>query len=88
MADPDAIYEALGNRLLQFDRNTLAQLLLAGRQDLSPEKTECILNDLEGAGDRFLNQSQEKLDRNLLEEILSQRQEVHRNDTETGSLTP
>lgn len=59
LTDPDATYETLGNRLLQFDRNTLAQLLLAGRQDLSPEETERILNDLEGARDRFLNQSQE-----------------------------
>lgn len=56
--DPDASYEILGNRLLQFDRNALMQMLLAGRQDLSPEETERILNDLEGARDRFLNQSQ------------------------------
>jgi hypothetical protein len=59
LVDPDATYETLGNRLLQFDRNTLAQILLAGRQDLNPEDTERILNDLEGARDRFLNQSQE-----------------------------
>jgi hypothetical protein len=59
LADPDATYETLGSRLLQFDRDTLTQLLLAGRQDLSPEETEQILNDLEGARDRFLNQSQE-----------------------------
>jgi hypothetical protein len=59
LADPDATYEMLGNRLLQFDRNTLMQMLLAGRQDLNPDDTERILNDLEGARDRFLNQSQE-----------------------------
>lgn len=59
LADPDATYETLGNRLLQFDRNALTQMLLAGRQDLSPEETERILNDLETARDRFLNQSQE-----------------------------
>lgn len=59
LADPDTTYETLGNRLLQFDRNTLMQMLLAGRQDLNPEETERILNDLEGARDRFLNQSQE-----------------------------
>jgi hypothetical protein len=59
LADPDATYELLGNRLLQFDRNTLTQILLAGRQDLNPDETERILNDLEGARDRFLNQSQE-----------------------------
>ncbi len=59
LTDPEATYETLGNRLLQFDRNTLTQILLAGRQDLSPEETERILNDLEGTRDRFLNQSQE-----------------------------
>lgn len=59
LADPEATYELLGNRLVQFDRDTLMQLLLAGRQDLSPEETEQILNNLEGARDRFLNQSQE-----------------------------
>ncbi len=59
LADPEATYEMLGNRLLQFDRNTLSQMLLAGRQDLSPEEMEQILNNLEGARDRFLNQSQE-----------------------------
>lgn len=59
LTDPDATYEALGNRLLQFDRNTLAQMLLAGRQDLGQDEAEQILNDLEGARDRFLNQSQE-----------------------------
>jgi nucleoid DNA-binding protein len=59
LADPDASYETLGNRLLQFDRNALTQMLLAGRQDLNPEETEQILNNLEGARDRFLNQSQE-----------------------------
>lgn len=59
LADPDVTYEMLGNRLLQFDRDTLTQLLLANRQDLNPDETEQILNDLEGARDRFLNQSQE-----------------------------
>jgi hypothetical protein len=35
LADPNATYESLGNRLIQFDRNALTQMLLAGRQDLS-----------------------------------------------------
>ncbi|GAB4364402.1 MAG: hypothetical protein Kow00121_00020 [Elainellaceae cyanobacterium] len=59
-ADPTASYETLGNRLVQFDRNTLMQMLLAGRQDLSQEETEQILSALEAARDRFLNQSQEQ----------------------------
>lgn len=56
---PDVTHETLGNRLLQFDRDTLMQILLAGRQDLNPEETEQILNALESARDRVLNQSQE-----------------------------
>jgi len=59
LSDPDATYETLGSRLIQFDRQALEQMLLAGRQDLSPEETTQILNNLEGARDRFLNQSQE-----------------------------
>lgn len=59
LTDPNATYETLGNRLLQFDRNTLMQILLTGRQDLNLEEAERILNDLEETRDRFLNQSQE-----------------------------
>jgi hypothetical protein len=59
LVDSEASYEMLGNRLIQFDRDTLMQMLLAGRQDLSQEETEQILNELEGTRDRFLNQSQE-----------------------------
>lgn len=59
LADPDASYETLGNRLLQFDRDTLMQMLLTGRQDLSQEEAEQILSALINVRDRFLNQSEE-----------------------------
>jgi hypothetical protein len=89
LADPDASYETLGNRLLQFDRNALTQMLLAGRQDLNPEETERILNDLEGARDRFLNQSQETW--NQLQTQASEfRQQVesYLRETNSAELTP
>lgn len=60
LADPTVSYEILGNRLIQFDRNTLRQLLLGGRQDLNEGEIEPILDALEQARDRFLNQSQEQ----------------------------
>lgn len=89
LADPDATYEMLGNRLLQFDRDTLMQMLLAGRQDLNPEETEQILNDLEGARDRFLNQSQETWNQ-LQTQAGEFRQQVesYLRETNPAELTP
>jgi uncharacterized protein Yka (UPF0111/DUF47 family) len=89
LADPDATYEMLGNRLIQFDRDTLTQLLLASRQDLNPDETEQILNDLEGARDRFLNQSQETW--NQLQTQASEfRQQVesYLRETNSAELSP
>nr|WP_290226019.1 MFS transporter [Trichocoleus desertorum] len=59
LADPEASYETLGNRLLQFDRDTLMQMLMAGRQDLSQEEAEQIRSELMNVRDRFLNESEE-----------------------------
>lgn len=89
LADPDATYEMLGNRLLQFDRDNLTQILLAGRQDLNPEETERILNDLEGARDRFLNQSQETWNQ-LQTQAGEFRQQVesYLRETNPAELTP
>jgi len=89
LADPEATYETLGNRLLQFDRDALMQMLLASRQDLNPEETEEILNALEGARDRFLNQSQETW--NQLQAQASEfRQQVesYLRETNLTDLTP
>ncbi|MBE9158090.1 MFS transporter [Nodosilinea sp. LEGE 06152] len=60
LADPEASYEAMGNRLIQFDRDTLRQMLLSGRQDLLENDIEPMLDALEQSRDRFLNQSQEQ----------------------------
>ncbi|MBD3881051.1 MFS transporter [Phormidium tenue FACHB-886] len=89
LADPDATYETLGNRLLQFDRDTLMQMLLAARQDLSPEETEQILNELEGARDRFLNQSQESWNKLQAEaDAFREQIESYIRDTNPAELTP
>jgi nucleoid DNA-binding protein len=89
LADPEATYETLGNRLLQFDRDRLMQLLLAGRQDLSPEETEQILNQLEGARDRFLNQSQETWNQLQSQAAEFQQQvESYLRETNAAELTP
>mgnify|MGYP002777169452 CR=1 FL=1 len=88
LADPEASYETLGNRLLQFDRDTLLQLLLAGRQDLSQEEAEQILTQLIQVRDRFLNQSQETW--NQLQSQASefqQRVESYLRDTQASELT-
>jgi nucleoid DNA-binding protein len=88
LADPEAAYELLGNRLVQFDRDTLMQLLLAGRQDLSPEETEQILNHLEGARDRFLNQSQESWNQlQTRTDEFQQRVESYLRETHPAELT-
>ncbi|MBD1918272.1 MULTISPECIES: MFS transporter [Cyanophyceae] len=60
LADPEASYETVGNRLVQFDRDTLRQMLLSGRQDLDENEIEPMLDALEQARDRILNQSQEQ----------------------------
>jgi hypothetical protein len=58
LADPEAGFDALGNRLSQFDRPTLEQLL-SQRQDISAEESSQIINQLEGSRDRVLSQGQE-----------------------------
>jgi hypothetical protein len=58
LADPEVGFDALGNRLSQFDRPTLEQLL-SQRQDISAEESSQIINQLEGSRDRVLSKGQE-----------------------------
>jgi hypothetical protein len=89
LVDPAASYETLGNRLVQFDRDTLMQLLLAGRQDLSQEEAEQVINQLEGVRDRFLNESQENWNRLQSEAAeLQQQVEIYLRETNPTELTP
>ena len=59
--DPQAGIDALRDRLSQFDRDTLIQLL-SQREDLSQEDIEQRVNQLESTRDRVLSQAQELQD--------------------------
>lgn len=52
----------MGDRLSQFDRSTLEQLLNQ-RQDISAEEASQIVNQLEGTRDQVLSQARELQDR-------------------------
>lgn len=78
LEDPEAGVEALSDRLSQFDRDTLLQLLKQ-RQDVSDEEAEQIVSQLEESRDRVLTTAQELQDvaksqaaelRNKVEEYL------------------
>jgi hypothetical protein len=58
LSDPDAGRETLGNRLGQFDRNTLVNLLQQ-RQDITPDEAEQIVAQLEITRDRVLSDAQD-----------------------------
>ncbi len=62
LEDPEAGIDALGDRLSQFDRSTLEQLL-SQRQDISAEESNQIVNQLESVRDRVLSQARELQDR-------------------------
>lgn len=53
LSDPEAGLDALGNRLSQFDRDTLVKLLQQ-RQDITPEEANQIVEQLETTRDRVL----------------------------------
>ncbi|MBD2104397.1 MFS transporter [Leptolyngbya sp. FACHB-261] len=89
LADPEASYEILSNRLSQFDRETLKQILVAGRQDLSQEEADQILTQLESSRDRFLSQSQETWNQAQAQAgELRQRVEAYLRDTNLAELNP
>jgi hypothetical protein len=58
LTDPEAGFDVLGERLGQFDRPTLEQLL-SQRQDFNNEELSQIINQLENTRDRVLSQGQE-----------------------------
>ncbi|BAZ86099.1 hypothetical protein [Dolichospermum compactum] len=55
--DPQAGFEALRDRLSQFDRDTLVALL-SSRPDISPAQANQIINRVESARDRVLHQAE------------------------------
>ena len=61
LEDPEAGLEGLRDRLGQFDRDTLVQLL-KGRQDISSEEADQIISQLESTRDSVLTTAQELQD--------------------------
>ena len=72
LEDPKAGLDALGDRLGQFDRSTLEQLL-SQRQDISSEEASQIVDQLEGTRDSVLSQAKE-----LQERVQGEAQEARR----------
>ncbi|MCU0547605.1 MAG: MFS transporter [Oscillatoriaceae cyanobacterium Prado104] len=70
LQDRDAGFEALRDRLSQFDRDTLVQLL-GQREDFSPEEADQLIGRLESTRDRVISQAQE-----LQEQAKSKAQEL------------
>jgi len=70
LEDRDVGFEALRDRLSQFDRDTLVQLL-GQREDFSPEEADQLIGRLESSRDRVISQAQE-----LQEQAKSKAQEV------------
>ncbi|PPS45844.1 hypothetical protein [Chroococcidiopsis sp. TS-821] len=58
LEDPEAGFEALSDRLKQFDRDTLVQLLKQ-RDDISEEEANNIVGQLESTRDAVLNSAKE-----------------------------
>lgn len=58
LEDPQAGFEALRDRLSQFDRDTFVQLL-SKRQDISTEEAEGIVSQLETSRDSVVNKAKE-----------------------------
>jgi hypothetical protein len=88
LEDPEAGLDALGDRLSQFDRSTLEQLL-SQRSDITAEESSQIVTQLESTRDRVVAQTRELQDR-----IQSQAQELRQKvsdylrDTHKEELNP
>ena len=88
LADPEVGFDVLGQRLGQFDRPTLEQLL-SQRQDFNNEESSQIINQLENTRDRVLSQGQESY--NLLQgqaQELRQKVSDYLRDTHKEELSP
>ncbi len=70
LADPEAGLDALGDRVNQFDRNALEQIL-SQREDISSEERSQILDRLEDTRNQVLSQAQ-----GLQERVQGQAQEL------------
>ena len=88
LSDPEAGVEALSERLGQFDRDTLVQLL-SQRQDLSEEEANNIVAQLENCRDAVVNQAKELQEQGKAKaDELRQKVETYLRDTNKEELNP
>lgn len=88
LEDPQAGVEALRDRLSQFDRDTLVQLL-GQREDFSQEEADQLIGNLESTRDRVLSQAQELQEQTKSKaQELRQRVESYLRDTNKEELNP
>lgn len=88
LSDPEAGVEALSDRLGQFDRDTMVQLL-SQRQDLSEEEANNIVAQLENSRDAVLNQAKELQEQAKAKaDELRQKVETYLRDTNKEELNP
>ncbi len=88
LQDPDAGLDALGNRLGQFDRDTLVKLL-GQRNDVNPEEANQIVGQLESTRDRVLSEAKELQDRLQSEaQELRTKVETYLRNTNKEELNP
>ena len=88
LEDPEAGLEALSDRLSQFDRDTLVQLLKE-RQDISEEEANQIISQLESTRDQVLTTAQDLQEqaKSKAEELRNKVEEYLRN-TNKDELNP
>jgi nucleoid DNA-binding protein len=88
LEDPNVGFEQLRDRLSQFDRDTLVQLL-GQREDFSPEEADRLIGQLESTRDRVISQAQEiQAQLKSKADELRQRVEAYLRDTHKEELNP
>lgn len=88
LEDPEAGFETLRDRLSQFDRETLVQLLKQ-RQDTSEEEANNIVSQLESSRDRVVNRAKELQEQAQARAAqLRQRVEEYLRNTNKEELNP
>lgn len=88
LSDPEAGAEDLGDRLSQFDRDTLVQLLNQ-REDISEEEAGNIVSQLESTRDSVINRARELQEQAKVKaDELRQRVEEYLRNTNKEELNP
>ncbi|MBD1919831.1 MFS transporter [Microcoleus sp. FACHB-831] len=88
LEDREAGFEALRDRISQFDRDSLVQVL-GQREDFSPEEADQLIGKLEETRDRVLSQAQELQEQAKSKtQELRQKVEAYLRDTNKEELNP